>query len=163
MKKWISLLLLALGSIAAQAQVKFETGSTDALREKAVETGKLVLIDLYAPWCPPCRLMDKQVLAREDVGDFVGQRFVAAKYDTDKATGRMLMEKYGDGSIPLFLVFDPQGELLGRIQGASDADTFMNDLRTIIARQKPRQRSDAAPKPLPAAGSRTQPSRNPEP
>lgn len=138
MKKMIFLLLLALGTGAAQAQVKFETKSTDAVREMAVKQGKLVFIDLYADWCPPCRAMEREVFSRKDVGEFMDQRFVAAKYDTDKTTGRELMKKYGSGAIPLYLVFDTQGELLGRIQGAADADTFMDNLRTIIARQKPK-------------------------
>ena len=103
----------------------------------AVKQGKLVFIDLYADWCPPCRAMEREVFSRKDVGEFMDQRFVAAKYDTDKTTGRELMKKYGSGAIPLYLVFDTQGELLGRIQGAADADTFMDNLRTIIARQKP--------------------------
>ena len=134
MKKLLFLLTFALGTGAAQAQVKFETKSTDAVREMAIKQGKLVFIDLYASWCPPCRMMERQVFSRKDVGD---QRFVAAKYDTDKATGRELMKKYGSGAIPLYLVFDTRGELLGRIQGAADAETFMDNLRTIIARQKP--------------------------
>ena len=121
--------MFALGTGAAQAQVKFETKSTDAVREMAIKQGKLVFIDLYASWCPPCRMMERQ--------EFMDQRFVAAKYDTDKATGRELMKKYGSGAIPLYLVFDTRGELLGRIQGAADAETFMDNLRTIIARQKP--------------------------
>ena len=47
------------------------------------------------------------------------------------------MKMYGSGAIPLYLVFDTRGELLGLIQGAADAETFMDNLRTIIARQKP--------------------------
>ena len=101
MKKLIFLLLLALGTGAARAQVKFETKSTDAVREMAIKQGKLVFIDLYASWCPPCRMMEKQVFSRKDVGEFMDQRFVAAKYDTDKTTGRELLKKYGSGSIPL--------------------------------------------------------------
>ena len=85
--------------------------------------------------------MEREVFSRKDVGEFMDQRFVAAKYDTDKTTGRELMKKYGSGAIPLYLVFDTQGELLGRIQGAADADTFMDNLRTIIARQKPAAKS----------------------
>ena len=75
MKKLIFILMLALAAGAAQAQVKFETKSTDAVREMAVKTGKLVFIDLYATWCPPCR----QELARvqSDVIDrFAGRDFV---------------------------------------------------------------------------------------
>lgn len=140
MKKWIFLLLLALGAGAAQAQVKFETGSTDAVRELARKQGKLVFIDLYASWCPPCRMMERQVFSRKDVGEFMSERFVAAKYDTDKATGRELMQRYGKGAIPLYLVFTVDGELLGRIQGAAAPDEFMDDLQTIIARQKKEKR-----------------------
>ena len=139
MKKLIFVLMLALGTGAAQAQVKFETKSTDAVREMAVKQGKLVFIDLYADWCPPCRAMEREVFSRKDVGEFMDQRFVAAKYDTDKTTGRELMKKYGSGAIPLYLVFDTQGELLGRIQGAAKADEFMDNLQTILDRQKPKQ------------------------
>ena len=58
MKKLLFLLTFALGTGAAQAQVKFETKSTDAVREMAIKQGKLVFIDLYASWCPPCRMME---------------------------------------------------------------------------------------------------------
>ncbi len=93
--------------------MKFETKSTDAVREMAIKQGKLVFNDLYASWCPQCRMMEKQVFSCfKDVGEFMDQRFVAAKYDTDKPTGRELLKKYGSGSIPLYLVFDTRGELL---------------------------------------------------
>ena len=47
------------------------------------------------------------------------RNFVAAKYDGDKTTGKELLKRYGSEAIPLYLVFDTQGELLGRIQGAA--------------------------------------------
>ena len=78
MKKLIFLLMLSLCAGAVQAQVKFETKSTDAVREMAVRQGKLVFIDLYADWCPPCRMMEREVFSRKDVGEFMDQRFVAA-------------------------------------------------------------------------------------
>lgn len=136
MKKLIFVLMLALGAGVAQAQVKFETKSTDAVREMAEKTGKLVFIDLYASWCPPCRMMEREVFSRKDVGDFMDKYFVAAKYDTDKTMGKELMQRYGSGSIPLYLVFDTKGELLGRITGAAKADEFMANLQTILDKQK---------------------------
>lgn len=135
MKRLLILLLLALGADMAQAQVRFETKTTDAVREMAVRSGKLVFIDLYADWCPPCRMMERDVFSRSDVGEFMERYFVAAKYNTDKTTGRELLKKYGSGSIPLYLIFDTEGDLLGRIQGAADADTFLDNLRQILARQ----------------------------
>ena len=77
MKKLIFLLMLGLAAATAHAQVKFETRSTDAVRALAEQRGKLVFIDLYAPWCPPCRMMDKQVFSREDVGRFMEERLVS--------------------------------------------------------------------------------------
>lgn len=138
MKKLIFALSFALMATGVAAQVLFEQGSTDALREMAAKTGKLVFIDLYASWCPPCRLMEKQVFAREDVGEFMNERFVSAKFDTDKAVGQELLKRYGSGSIPTFLIFDTAGDLLGRIQGASSAEEFMESVRIIISRQKPK-------------------------
>lgn len=139
MKKTLLLLLLALGAGFAQAQVRFETKSTDAVREMAVKAEKLVFIDLYATWCPPCRMMEREVFSRREVGDFMDRFFVAAKYDVDKTTGKQLLRKYGSGAIPLYLVFDTEGELLGRIQGAADADTFVENLRAILAEHAARQ------------------------
>lgn len=138
-KSMLLFLLLACAGTAAQAQVRFETKSTDAVREIAVKQGKPVFIDLYATWCPPCRLMEREVFSRKDVGEFMQKRFVSAKYDVDKTTGRELMQRYGTGAIPLYLVFDTDGELLGRIEGASDAETFMDNLRTILSRQRPQE------------------------
>lgn len=138
-KSILLFLLLACAGTAAQAQVRFETKSTDAVREIAVKQGKPVFIDLYATWCPPCRLMEREVFSRKDVGEFMQKRFVSAKYDVDKTTGRELMQRYGSGAIPLYLVFDTDGELLGRIEGASDAETFMDNLRKILSRQRPQE------------------------
>ncbi len=134
MKKWILFLAVALAAGAVQAQVKFETKSTDAVREMAVKEGKLVFIDLYASWCPPCKMMERHVFSRKDVGEFMAERFVAAKYDTDQTTGAELMKRYGSGAIPLYLIFDTEGNLLGRLQGASSAEEFMAGIRKILKR-----------------------------
>lgn len=135
MKKAILATLLLLGAVASRGQVRFETLSTDALRERAVKSGKLVFIELYADWCPPCRVMEREVFSDREVGAFFERHFVAARYDTDRSTGRALMKRYGSGAIPLGLVFDAEGNLLGRIQGAAAPEVYLNDLREILARR----------------------------
>ena len=45
------------------------------------------------------------------------------------------MKRYGSGAIPLGLVFDTEGNLLGRIQGAAAPEVYLNDLREILARR----------------------------
>lgn len=130
--KWILLPLLLLAGGVLSAQVRFETGSTDALHAKALKLRRPVLIDLHADWCQPCRQMEQRVFSRKEVGEFINDRFVAARYDIEQATGQALMKRYGNGSIPLLLIFSPQGELLGRITGASPARVLLRDLQRIL-------------------------------
>lgn len=140
MKKLLIAMLLLAGASTAAAQVRFEKNATpDTIRKAAERTGKLVFIDLYAPWCPPCRMMDEQVFSSKTVGAFMDERFVAAKYNIDRATGKELMREYGTGSVPTYLIFNTEGELLGRIIGASAAEEFMSDLQTVIDRQRPKE------------------------
>ena len=134
-RRLLPLLWLLIGITPLGAQVRFETGSTDSLHPKALQTGTPVLIDLSAAWCQPCRMMEREVFSNREVGEFINDRFVAARYNVDRATGRKLMDRYGSGSIPLLLIFSPQGELLGRITGASSAEALLRNLRTILDRQ----------------------------
>lgn len=132
MKRILLLFLLLLGAVGAEAQVRFMTRSTDGVRRQAVEQNKLVFIDLFATWCPPCQMMEREVFSRSDVGEFMASRFVCAKYDVDKTTGRELLKRYGSRAVPLYLVFDTEGELLGRIRGATDPERFMAEVKRIL-------------------------------
>ena len=125
MKKILFTLLLVLGiSAAADAQVRFLDSSTDAVRKEAIAQDKLVFIDLYATWCGPCKAMERDVFSKKEVGDFMDEYFVAAKYDIDKPTGKALAGKHGVRSIPTYLVFNTKGDLLGKITGSMPAEEF---------------------------------------
>lgn len=140
MKKLILLLMLSLGAGAVQAQVKFETKSTDAVREMARPAGKTGLHR------PLCRLVSPVpddgtggVLA-QGRGRIHGPAVRGRQIQHRQAHGPRTDEEIRRGSIPLYLVFDTEGELLGRITGAADAETFMDNLRTIVARQAQKNR-----------------------
>lgn len=107
MKRILLLFLLLLGAVGAEAQVRFMTRSTDGVRRQAVEQNKLVFIDLFATWCPPCQMMEREVFSRSDVGAFMEQHFVCAKYDIDKTTGRELLKRYGNRRVPLWWLLRP--------------------------------------------------------
>ena len=132
MKRILLLFLQLLGAVGAEAQVRFMTRSTDGVRRQAVEQNKLVFIDLFATWCPPCQMMEREVFSRSDVGAFMEQHFVCAKYDIDKTTGRELLKRYGNRRVPLYLIFNTEGELLGRIRGATDPERFMAEVKRIL-------------------------------
>ncbi len=125
-------LLLFAGVGIASAQVKFEKKTTEEISKMAAAEGKFVFIDLYADWCPPCRLMEKQVFSQKDVGEYMSKNFVSAKYNVDEKVGKDLLTKYGKGSIPTYVVLDAKGEVLGTIVGAADKDTFVKKLDEFI-------------------------------
>ena len=137
MKKILFTLLLVIGvAVAANAQVRFTDKNLDAVREEATQQNKLVFIDLYATWCGPCKNMERNVFSQPEVGDFMAQHFIAAKYDIGKPTGSALAKKYGIRSIPTFLIFDTEGTLLGQITGGMPADDFIRAVEEILKKHK---------------------------
>lgn len=118
------------------AQVKFVEGDTNVLKELSHKSGKLVFIDLYADWCPPCVAMNRNVFSREDVGKFMGEHFIAAKYNVDHQTGKALSRDYQVSSIPTYLVFNSEGELVGRMSGGMSSEEFIENMKKMIARIK---------------------------
>ncbi len=137
MKKLIMLAVTTLlCASSVMAQVNFVNGDTDALKALSQKSGKLVFIDLYADWCPPCRTMSREVFTRKDVGDFMSENFIAAKYNVDEELGKTLSREYSVSSIPTFLVFNGEGELVGRMVGGMSYDEFINNMKEMLTKIK---------------------------
>ena len=86
---------------------------TDATFERVVGTpGKPVLVDCWAEWCPPCRMIAPHLdaLARESNG-----RYVIAKLDVD--TNQRTAARFQTSSIPTLLIFK-NGQLVDKLVGA---------------------------------------------
>jgi thioredoxin 1 len=94
-----------------------------------------VLVDFWAPWCPPCR---KQLPVVEELADETGGRFKVAKVNVDEAAE--LADRYGVSSIPTLLIFRG-GEVVERLLGVHTAD----ELRVAVGRACPPSRRAARP------------------
>lgn len=83
----------------------------DDFDRTVLEAGVPVLVDFYADWCAPCKmvapLMDE--LAHTHVG-----KLLVVKIDTDRAPE--IAERYGIRSIPTLILFD-SGEEAERSMG----------------------------------------------
>ncbi|MGA2286058.1 MAG: thioredoxin [Dehalococcoidia bacterium] len=85
---------------------------TDATFNKEVLGSTLpVLVDFWAPWCGPCRMVSP--LVEELAGDFAGKMdFVKLNTDESPATAM----SYGIRSIPTLIIFkagQPVGQVIG--------------------------------------------------
>jgi len=85
---------------------------TDASFSKFVQKYPLVVIDCWAPWCAPCRILSP--IIEEMAHDYAG-KIAFGKVNVDK-NPKVAME-YGIMSIPTLLVFK-NGRLMDRIVGA---------------------------------------------
>jgi tetratricopeptide (TPR) repeat protein len=89
----------------------------------AREAGKLVLIDLWAPWCHSCLSMQSFVLTAANF-PALSQRFVLLAIDTERAENAEFLRSLPVSVWPTFYVTNPEREVLGRWLGTASASQF---------------------------------------
>ncbi|HEX8963423.1 MAG TPA: TlpA disulfide reductase family protein [Rhodocyclaceae bacterium] len=152
MKKLIALALLALVNAAAAAKTPGEVDVGGVLREAELQglagpsrklsdfRGKPLIINVWASWCGPCRqemgslerlfwrFGGKQFqligISTDDHAESAAAAVRASKVSFPNFIDRqLLMENMlGADHIPLTLVVDAQGRVLGKFYGAKDWD-----------------------------------------
>ncbi len=109
----------------------FEDDAEGALRA-AREAGKLVFVDLWAPWCHTCLSMREYVMTESRV-PLLGKDFVLLAVDTENAENADFLKRFPVTVWPTFYVVDPTSlEVRGRWLGASSPaklERFLSDSR----------------------------------
>ncbi|WP_371826310.1 thioredoxin [Alicyclobacillus fastidiosus] len=100
---------------------------TDADFSTTVQSDKPVLVDFWATWCGPCRMMSPVL---EEISDEYADKLTVAKLDVDE--NPTTTSQFGVMSIPTMLVFK-NGEVVKQIVGYRPKSELEAELSDIIA------------------------------
>lgn len=116
------LLLLSASSacVAASGETRWRNSYSQAQAE-AKKSNKRVLVEFYAEWCGPCKMMAKTTLKDPKVVPLL-DKFVPVRLDVDKE--KAMAERYQVESIPRAAVLTTDGKLVRLSIGYKNADEF---------------------------------------
>lgn len=97
--------------------------------EKEVLKSNLpVLVDFWAPWCGPCRMMAPTL---DQLSTLMDGKLKVAKVDTENPANQELSIEYQIQSIPNMKLFK-DGKVIGEFIGLRDLGSLRNDIDALI-------------------------------
>jgi thiol-disulfide isomerase/thioredoxin len=109
------------------SQVNFQNLSFDEAVEQAKKENKLVFVDVYAEWCGPCKMLDRNVFPDEDLGKKFNNSFISIKVDGDEDASWGVKESFGISAYPTMLMINPQTGKNRKIEGYVQAEELLSE------------------------------------
>jgi hypothetical protein len=132
----LSLAVFALTIVSAQnrkvnllSNIPFEKAAQMAKKEN-----KLLFLDFGSPRCSPCLYMKNKIFTIDSVADFVNSHFISVDY-MEGAEKTRLSQIYGVYTEPVFLIVDPEGNLMHRTEGRCTAGEMLERFRQGLDRE----------------------------
>ena len=111
---------------ATSSKIEWLTDYKAALA-KAKAENKLVVVDFYATWCGPCKMLDEDTFTDQRVYRKMTE-FVPLKIDVDQQ--REIAAQYGIRSLPTTAIIKADGQTVSGMIGFMDADRYLEFLDT---------------------------------
>ncbi len=100
--------------------------SKQEFKDKVLDSEKVVLVDFWATWCPPCRMMTPIL---EDISKHMADDVDIAKVNVEEsADNGALAQEYGVQGIPNMQVFKG-GKVVDTFVGMRPANILEEDLK----------------------------------
>nr|WP_297169542.1 thioredoxin [uncultured Dysgonomonas sp.] len=95
---------------------------TDATFEEVLKSDKLVVVDFWAEWCGPCRMVGPIV---EELAVDYADKVIVGKVDVDN--NDEITSKFGIRNIPTILFFK-NGEIVDKQVGAAQKSALVEKI-----------------------------------
>ena len=99
---------------------------TDANLEEVLQTDKLVVIDFYADWCGPCKVVGPII---DEVSKEYKDKVVIGKVDVDN--NDEAATKYNIRNIPTIL-FIKNGEIIDKVVGITSKKPLVEKINQLL-------------------------------
>jgi thioredoxin 1 len=100
--------------------------ATDATFDEVVKSGHVVVIDCWAPWCGPCRMLAPII---EELAKDMGDKVSFYKLNVDE--NPKISTEYHIGSIPMVFLF-VDGKLADKVIGAVPRQYIESKLKELM-------------------------------
>ncbi len=99
---------------------------TDATLDSVLDTDKLVVIDFWAEWCGPCKMIGPII---EEIDEEYKDKVVVGKLNVDENDDTTA--KYGIRNIPTVL-FIKNGQIMDKVVGAGPKTLFTEKINKLM-------------------------------
>ena len=135
MKLLVAVLLL---SFTAVSSAKINVNATDSENiEAAFKQAKTrhapIFVDVSAVWCHSCYFMQKHVMNGPE-WTAIEKKIITVEVDGDAPGSQRWINKWKIGGYPSYLVFDENGQEIGRLLGDRPRAQFYEEMAPILER-----------------------------
>ena len=120
----VLLLLMAMGGVRAQG-IRFEQGSFEEAKSKAMQEHKMLMLVVCADWLEVCEIMQNDIFTDAAIGAAYNGHFVAWRLDAKEIEGNPFFGGVRILSLPEFIFFDAAGKPQYREKKFKDHDEML--------------------------------------
>lgn len=122
----LSSAILPIAPTSDEAGIQFTETSWKAVLKKAKAEKKIIFLDAYASWCGPCKMLQKNVFTKKEVGDYFNKQFINVKMDMEKGEGPALSQVYPLEAYPTLLFIDGDGRVMRKVIGYQSPEQLLS-------------------------------------